>query len=662
MISNDKGRRVSRRRYTSGLWSNVSLTLFCGIAVAFLNWRSPPSTGILDRVHYDFLLRHFNRAVSVDERLVFFMIDDSTLDGLQEFPLTRSTHTRLLRGLETVKAGQVVWDIMFDFARPDDQQFAEAMRSTHNFLPFGVKRINTKSADNQSWKIEHMELMQKLAVGPANTLPTGHTPHFSLTLLPQRVLSEAAQGGGHIAATLDSDGVSRRVPLVVQVGNQLLPSLGLAAVLDALHVPRDAVTFCRDGTLCLQLETRGERIRIPLDEKGNMLVNFVPDWKRNLDVRSYGTQLNSLRDFPGDMAAGLAGKTVVVGVTYSGSGDFVATPVEASVPGALVTLNVFNTIVTQQFVHPASRRLVFILTIVAPVALGLFFLSKKLALTATGVIVVLLGLPVISAWLFHSKSFFLPCGGPLVAAILSAGVLSVRAHVHEHRRATQVSTLLSRFISPTLFSELNRTGTGTLLPSVKRQEVSVMFIDIAGFTAFTDTSEPEEISDFLEVFYQAMMEELSQHSGTLDKFLGDGVLAYFGAPDELPDKECKAASAALAIQKRFGQISAEFVQRGGPILNIRCGITTGYVTVGYLGGEKYAAYTVVGRPVNLASRLQTAAQPGQTLLDKHTAAKLEGVFDLTKLGEIQVKGVTKPVEVFALGRHLKESTHGMGRV
>jgi len=185
---------------------------------------------------------------------------------------------------------------------------------------------------------------------------------------------------------------------------------------------------------------------------------------------------------------------------------------------------------------------------------------------------------------------------------------------------------------------------------VKRVELTVMFIDIAGFTSLTQHSEPEEISTLLDEIYQATMQELFRYQGTLDKFIGDGVMAYFGAPKTIQEKEKQAARAALAIKARIDEANTVWNQKYGKKIQMRCGIATGYVTAGYFGGKKYATYTIIGKTVNLASRLEARAKVGQILIDAHTANRINNDFILIELEPVQFKGISYPITSWDLDR------------
>jgi adenylate cyclase len=315
-------------------------------------------------------------------------------------------------------------------------------------------------------------------------------------------------------------------------------------------------------------------------------------------------------------------------------------------PGTLVILNAVNTILTREFITVTPDWCVSLLALVLPFMLGGLYLFRKPALSILYASLIVGVLLAASPALFYIRACFLPVTVPLLACIVSALVLATHAHVREHTRATRMAALLARVASPALVQEIERQGTRPHAPKTRREELSVLFVDVAAYTPFTDHAEPEDLSGFLVAFYEATMEELPRHQGTLHQFLGDGILAYFGAPAPLLDKERLAVEAAMALQNRFAQICNARRGRGEKLLQIRCGIATGYVSIGFFGSERHAAYSVVGSAVNLAARLQSLGEPGQIILDERTAARLRNVVKLESLGHLKLKGFDQPASVY----------------
>ena len=218
----------------------------------------------------------------------------------------------------------------------------------------------------------------------------------------------------------------------------------------------------------------------------------------------------------------------------------------------------------------------------------------------------------------------------------------VREQVAELQRLSQ----LKRFFSPMVAEAIVTTGEHSIL-TPHRREICYVFLDLRGFTAFTDTAEPEEVESVLRDYHAAMGSLVTEHEGTLDRFAGDGILAFFNDPLPIPDPGKRAARMALTMQSRFAEIKVRW-QNLGYDLDLGIGIASGYATVGAFGFEGRWDYTAIGGVVNLADRLCREAKPGQILIDRRTRAALDDGFAVESVGPLTLKGYAQPVPAFAL--------------
>jgi adenylate cyclase len=215
------------------------------------------------------------------------------------------------------------------------------------------------------------------------------------------------------------------------------------------------------------------------------------------------------------------------------------------------------------------------------------------------------------------------------------------------REKEMIKQAFSRYVAREVVDEILKDPEQLVL-SGERRDVTVLFCDIRGFTAATETLTPEEVVDLLNAFYALMIEATVKHDGTLDKFLGDGVMAVFGAPLFRPDHARMAAGAALAMQAGIRELSGRRVAAGQTPVEIGIGLSAGQVIAGTVGTSARMEYTVVGDCVNVAARLQSCARPGQILMPAETYARLEGAVRGRPLGRFKVKGKDDTVEVWQL--------------
>jgi adenylate cyclase len=206
---------------------------------------------------------------------------------------------------------------------------------------------------------------------------------------------------------------------------------------------------------------------------------------------------------------------------------------------------------------------------------------------------------------------------------------------------------LKSFFSPQL-AEALAAGKGEEVLKTHRREITVEFFDLRGFTAFTDSAEPEEVMELLRSFHGALGKIVLEHQGTLERFAGDAVMVFFNDPVPIEKPAEHAMRTALAVQEAFVPIAKHWQKRSGFDLGLGVGIAQGYATLGAIGFEGRWDYAAIGNVTNLAARLCSEAKAGQILADRKTMAALDGVFDFDPVGPFELKGFSKPVPGFLL--------------
>lgn len=219
----------------------------------------------------------------------------------------------------------------------------------------------------------------------------------------------------------------------------------------------------------------------------------------------------------------------------------------------------------------------------------------------------------------------------------------VQAQVTELERISR----LKRFFAPSVAEAITTAGEKSIL-APHRREISYVFVDLRGFTAFTDAAEPEEVEAVLRDYHAAMGALIMRFEGTLDRFAGDGILIFFNDPLPLTEPDKRAARMAIAMQERFVPLKARWSKIGYD-LDLSIGIAHGFATLGAFGFEGRWDYSAIGSVVNLAARLCGEAPPGQILVDRRTRAALDDNWQLTPVGPLTLKGYLQPVQAFALG-------------
>ncbi len=248
---------------------------------------------------------------------------------------------------------------------------------------------------------------------------------------------------------------------------------------------------------------------------------------------------------------------------------------------------------------------------------------------------------------FFAGGLWVPLVQPLLAIVLAfVGQLAWQYFV-EGREKRQVKKLFSRYVPKDVYDQLmadpNRAALGG-----RRRTMTVLFSDVRGFTAMSEKATPEEVVSQLNEYFSRMVQVLFDHRGTLDKFVGDMVMGLFGAPLDDPDHAEHAVQTAIAMSKALDELNREWSAAGRPVLDIGIGISTGEMVAGNIGSEAIMSYTVIGDRVNLGARLESLNKDYGTriIISETTREALKGRYDIHPLGEVVVKGKSRPVAIY----------------
>lgn len=458
-------------------------------------------------------------------------------------------------------------------------------------------------------------------------------------------LEQAARGIGHINSDPDRDGVHRRFPLLYRCRGGYLPCLALRVAADYLQVDpaRIEVVF---GSHLLLPQARfpsglEKDIRVPIDDQGRLVINFAGPWADSFPHYPLERLLAAEEDASRaeDLKTELEGFLFVVSDLTIKTGDLGPVPLERIYPLSGLHSNLLNSILTGRFLLPPGALRVLL------TSLGLAFLLWFLGRTFPPLGFSLLSLAAFAALLVLNAALF--CFGnrlsrlaPDSLAFLTAlvGVNVLRFFEAERARLTQ-RLRFERYFAPQLLSKILQAPEK--LQSAEKKVLTVLFSDIAGFTSWCTTQNPEQVLLTLNRYFEEMTGILFRNEGTIDKFIGDGLMAFFGDPIEQPDHALRAVRTAIQMQRKARELRDEWERQGRLPVRIRVGINTGEVVVGDLGSKRIVEYTVIGSNVNLAQRLESKAPVDGILIS-------QAVYDLVRdgvqtrfAGEITAKGITK---------------------
>ena len=450
-----------------------------------------------------------------------------------------------------------------------------------------------------------------------------------------------AAGGGYFNMIPDQDGVLRRTPLAILYGPDFFAPLALVTPDHYLGRPPLSITLSSLGVQEVRLGPR----RVPVDRFGRLLINY-------LGGPGLFPTYSAAAVLEGRLPPGaLQDKIVLVGATAVGIYDLRVSPFSGNHPGVEIQAQIMDNLLSGRFMRTPAFALVLSLLII--LALGIIMgliLPRLAAAWSLGFIMALaVGFTAGNYLLFSRLGRQLDLFYPLLQIGVVYLGLTIHSFVREERERARTRRTFEAYVAPAVVQEILKHPDNLRLGG-ERRELTILFGDIRGFTSLSENLAPEDLVKVLHDFLNPMSNIIIQHGGTIDKYIGDAVMALFGAPLELPDHARLACRTALDMVATLRELGQQWAAEGRPQIRVGLGINSGEAAVGNMGSDRLFDYTAIGDNVNLASRLEGLNKYYGTdiLLSEATAQSLDGDFILRRVDLVQVKGKTQPLEVYEL--------------
>lgn len=344
-------------------------------------------------------------------------------------------------------------------------------------------------------------------------------------------------------------------------------------------------------------------------------------------------------------------RSVLVGASALGIGDIRNTPVQVAMPGPETHLNAYANLIDKNYVLDVknSAQIIPIATLILGLLATLIW-----SLSSSLVSPIILSLTLFSAWQLDLQLFLrtqiMTTTWPLYLVLILTflGILIFK-YFTEERNKRKIRQAFSKYVSPSVVDELLKSDKNLALGG-KKQRLTVMFSDLRGFTTFSEKLDPQQLSEFLNIYFTKMTDEVFKANGTLDKFIGDAVMAFFGAPLTYKNNAENACRCALKSLERLAELNLDFQKKGYPILEMGIGINTGDMSVGNMGSSTVQNYTVLGDSVNLAARLESlnVDYHTQIIIGPDTYAEVKDIFTCRELDLVRVKGKNEVTPIYQL--------------
>ncbi|MFA5757584.1 MAG: adenylate/guanylate cyclase domain-containing protein, partial [Smithellaceae bacterium] len=572
---------------------------------------------------------------------VIAVIDEKSLSELGRWPWPRTTIAQLVRKLKSEGAKAVGFDIVF--SEPDinsnlktidalsaemkkrgvsqsgvtdllrrkraaadtDAILASAMRETGNvtlgyFFHFARKgsdkelaHVTAQRIAQNARRIENSRypMVNSTSGKPSDVfLPHAFAPEANIP-----ALSVAGRNSGYFNALPDSDGSNRWSPLVIAFQNNYYSSLAVSLVQSYLDFPNLSLNLEPFGAKSVVIDD----IVVPTDESGQLLINYM----------------GPPQTFPhysiSDILAGrlpkdtFRGKIVLVGATAVGIYDLRVTPFSATFPGVEIHANVIDNILHRNFlIHSSVTRFIDVCSIVLfGLILGLLIPRLRPITGMIAAFLMLAAFALINFFIFFSFNTWLNLVYPLITMATIYLGITIYHYFKEEREKKKIRGAFQYYLTSSVINEMLKDPDKLKLGGDKK-DLTVLFSDIRGFTTISEKMTPEELVALLNEYLTTMTNQVFHYDGLLDKYMGDAIMAVFGAPLDQPDHALRACRTSLAMMKELHKLQEKWKAEGRPAFDIGVGLNSGDMVVGNMGSEMRFDYTVMGDMVNLGSRLE----------------------------------------------------------
>jgi len=585
---------------------------------------------------YDAFSRHLN-PVGTSGNVVIVQVDQQSIDALSEqgitWPWPRQIYAPIIEYLS--EADAVLIDILFtepsSYGQEDDSIFADALKKGSNvYLPVFLSKKQEAISPSDEEFMKSISLSGEISP----------TLSFSSVITPIDVFKSSMAGSGNVTIPPDEDGVYRSVPLVFGLGHYVVPNFVLS------YLVKKGIVKINAGSVTIG------KSKIPLSD-GRLLLKYYRG-ENPFTVFSASDVLRSSLEGNSSVALKIQkdffkGKVVFIGLTAAGLYDLKPTSISSISTGVLIHATALENIVNGTYVRHVSGVFVIFLMVLVCLSVSYTVLkSHSLVVNLSLFIVSLLVILMVLASLFKS-SLYMNIISPISALVVSFLISVAYSYATEGRQRLFLKATFSQYMDKKIADYIIENPS-LIKPGGKVRRVTVFFADLAGFTSFSEIVSPEKVATVLHTVLNSLTEVLIRNQGVIDKYIGDSVMSFWGAPFDTDRDEINACRSAIECLSALRQINDDLREEGLTELRVRIGIHSGDAIAGNIGSDRLFHYTVIGDTVNLASRLESANKFFRTsiIVSEDTLKETNNIFCTRELGSIAVKGKVQPVKVFEL--------------
>ncbi len=566
----------------------------------------------------DVFVRTVASGLQTDSDIVIVDIDEASMAAMQDvagsWPWPRAVHGELLEGIAKQKPAAIVFDILFsepDRYRPESDQMLNDTLHGINNVYFPMLQLN----GDQATGVPLSELAK------VSDIPhrTDADLNARAILLPPQAINTESWRIGLINFNEDKDGIARRYDVRRNIGGWELESLPARVM-------------------------RGLKIAIPKQDSITLHWRGGQPAYRHIsysDLYNDQTREHLLRD-PHE----LSGKIVIIGSSATGLHDIRATPISSLYSGTEILATAIDNLKNQRHLSAAPVYFAPLLALLL-IAIQLPMFTRRIDASRIGMsLLAITGLLLAGQYIAMSRLYSMDMFTPLLFAWLFYFAAALSEYLREKATREQTVRIFNRFLDPRVVDALVAQGETPQSLSSQARDITVLFSDIRGFTTMSESHTPEQIVALLNRYFSLQVEIIFRHGGTLDKFIGDAIMAFWGAPQDDPQHATHAVAAAIEMEQCLLKFKQELGAEGTGF-DVGIGIHSGKAVVGFIGSEERLDYTAIGDTVNLSSRIEGLTKGvARILVSSDTVERCGDAFDFSPTGSYKVKGRVQEVELF----------------
>ena len=635
----------------------INFLLFGALAGVYI--QLPQSYQSIDNRLRDFFF--INRGTKQDSQTIRIVtIDEASLKELGQWPWERFKISQMLENLSAAGAAVIGLDVFFSEVDKSSPRYViKSLNKKEELYPLenlpDYDDVLTKSIsqtptvlgyifDLQDERNINQFPMISASITEKNFKGTNFLPVAKGVTLNLEQFQDNALSSGFLNTIPDESGIIRRVPLVIKYQEMVFTSLSLEIYRLISAVENIDINYVATGVSSLDLIQNETTTSIPTDRYGRLFLNF-------LGPRNSFTYISAIDVINNTFDPALVkGKIVLFGATAVGLLDLRASPFDNALPGIEIHATAIENMLHHDFLHNpdwaegATVLMLFLIALILTIAyssLSAYYIVPVMTLA-------LYGLYLLFNYLLFQQGLILNILFPFAAVILFTISSTLMNYLHENHLRRIIRDSFSKKVSSSVVDEiLKNKSTDVFIAHEK--EISIFFSDIRGFTNISEQlASPTKLIDILNMYMTPMVDSIIEKKGTVDKFIGDAIMAYWNAPNHVENHADASIQSAIQQIARLKEVNKEIKQKYQLTIDIGIGINTGIATVGEMGSSGRSDYTIIGDSVNLASRLEGLCKPYgcKIIISESTLQQAKQDYVIRKLDKVRVKGKKEPISIF----------------